>query len=83
MEMFQHDFQFFAHLIIFLKQRKGIKYSLFIFIFHNCAKFQTKKKKKKKKLIMTCAFGCFQSHCNILKELHEFLALPTKARLLC
>jgi hypothetical protein len=22
---------------------------------------------------MTCVFECFQSHCHILKELHEFL----------
>jgi hypothetical protein len=22
---------------------------------------------------MTCVFECFQSHCHILKQLHEFL----------
>jgi len=46
-----------------------IKYSLFILIFHICAKFQTKNKKTSQ----TCVFECFQSHCHILKELHEFL----------
>jgi hypothetical protein len=41
-EMFQHDFQFFANLItFFLKYKKVIKYSIFIFIFHICAKLQT------------------------------------------
>ncbi len=24
---------------------------------------------------MTCVFQCFQSHCDILKELHEFLSM--------
>jgi hypothetical protein len=24
---------------------------------------------------MTCVFECFQSHCHILKELHEFLGM--------
>jgi len=24
---------------------------------------------------MTCGFECFQSHCQILKELHEFLCM--------
>ncbi len=24
---------------------------------------------------MTCVFECFQSHCHILKELHEFLSM--------
>jgi hypothetical protein len=37
-----------------------IQYSLFIFIFYICAKFQTEKK-----LIVTCVFECFQSHCHI------------------
>jgi hypothetical protein len=46
MEMFQHDFQSFANLMIFFS-KKRIKNSLFIFIFHICAKFQTQKKKKK------------------------------------
>jgi hypothetical protein len=31
--------------------------------------------KPKKKLIMTCVIECFQSHCHILKELHEFLCM--------
>ncbi len=41
--MSQHDFYFFAILITFLS-KKVIKYSLFIFIVHIYAKFQTKKK---------------------------------------
>jgi hypothetical protein len=45
--MLQHDFQFFANLMTFFSNKKMIKYSLFIFIFHIYAKFQTKKKKKK------------------------------------
>jgi hypothetical protein len=24
---------------------------------------------------MTCVFECFQSHCHILKKLHEFLCM--------
>jgi hypothetical protein len=24
---------------------------------------------------MTCVFECFQSHCDILKELYEFLSM--------
>jgi hypothetical protein len=48
-----------------------IKYSLFIFIFHTCAEFQ----KEEEGFIMTCVFECFQSHCHILKELHEFLCM--------
>jgi hypothetical protein len=24
---------------------------------------------------MTCVFECFQSHCQILKELHDFLCM--------
>ncbi len=31
--------------------------------------------KPKKKLIMTCVFECFQSHCHILKDLHESLCM--------
>jgi hypothetical protein len=30
-----------------------------------------KLRKKKKGFVMTCVFECFQSHCHILKELHE------------
>jgi hypothetical protein len=72
MKMFQHSFQFFANLMNFFSQKKDQNF-LFIFIFHVCAKFQTKKKKKK--MIMTCVFECFQSHCHILKELHEFFCM--------
>jgi hypothetical protein len=68
--MSQHDFQFFANLMIFFSQQKKIKYSLFIFLFHICARFQTKKK-----LVMRCVFQCFQSHCHISKELHEILRM--------
>ncbi len=48
-----------------------IKYSLFIIIFHICAEFQ----KEEEGFIMTCVFECFQSHCHILRELHEFLCM--------
>ncbi len=59
--MSQHDFQFFGNLMTFFSKEKVIKYSL----FHICVIFQTKKKKKR-------VFECFQLHCHILKELHEF-----------
>jgi len=32
-------------------------------------------KQNKKKFIMTCVFECFQTHCHITKELHEFLCM--------
>jgi hypothetical protein len=44
MEMSQHNFQNFENLMIFFLKKIVIEYSLFIFIFHICAKFQTKKK---------------------------------------
>jgi hypothetical protein len=44
MEMSQHNFQNFQNLMIFFLKKIVIEYSLFIFIFHICAKFQTKKK---------------------------------------
>jgi predicted O-linked N-acetylglucosamine transferase (SPINDLY family) len=69
MKMFQHSFQFFANLMTSISQKKRSNF-LFIFIFHVCAKFQ-----KKNKMIMTCVFECFQSHCHILKELHEFFCM--------
>jgi len=34
-----------------------------------CSTFQIKKQRP----IMTCVFECFQSHCHILKECHDFL----------
>jgi hypothetical protein len=71
MEMSQHNFQNFENLMIFFLKKIVIEYSLFIFIFHICAKFQT----KKKRLIMTCVFEWFQSHCHILKKLYEFLCM--------
>jgi hypothetical protein len=49
------------------EKKKGIKYSLFIFIFHICDSNQ------RKSVIMTCVFEYFQSRCHILKELHKFL----------
>ncbi len=55
----------------FFLKKTVTKYSLLIFIFHICAKFQT----KKKRLIMVCAFERFQLHCHILKELHNFLPM--------
>jgi hypothetical protein len=54
-----------------LLKKKWVKYSHFIFIFHFYAKNLT----QKERLIMTCVFECFQSHCHILKELHEFLCM--------
>ncbi len=71
-KMFQHDFQFFADLMIFFSQKKEevIKHCFLIFIFHICAKFQTKEN-----LVMTCVFECFQSGGHILKELHDFLCM--------
>ncbi len=32
-----------------------------------------KPKRRRKGFVMTCVFECFQSHCHIFKELHEFL----------
>jgi hypothetical protein len=57
----------------FFSKKKVIKYSLLVFFFHICAKFQTKKEEER--LVMTCVFECFQSHCHIWKELHEFLRM--------
>ncbi len=31
---------------------------------------------------MTCVFECFQSHCHILKELHEFLHMMSAITIL-
>ncbi len=69
-EMLQNDFQTFTNIMIFSLKIKVIKYSLFIFIFHICAKFQIKKR-----LVLTCVFECFQSHCHILKKSHGFLCM--------
>jgi hypothetical protein len=65
--MWQHDFEFFVNLMNFLSKKKMIKYSLFIFIFHIYAKFQT----EKKSLIMTCVFECFQSHFERITQIFE------------
>jgi hypothetical protein len=67
-EMSQRGFYFFANLMIFFS-KKMIKYSLFLINFSHLCKISN----PKKKLIMTCVFEYFQSHCHILKELHEFL----------
>jgi hypothetical protein len=57
-EKLQHVFQFFMNLMIFSFKKKVIKY---------LCKKQIQEKK-------TCqVFECFQSHCHILKKLHEFL----------
>jgi len=71
MEMLQHDFQNFENVMILFSKKIVIEYSPFIFILHICAKFQT----KKKFLITTCVFECFQSHCHILKKIHEFSSM--------
>ncbi len=46
-----------------------------IFPFHIYFSYLCKFSNQKKKLVMTCVFECFQSHCHILKELHEILCL--------
>jgi hypothetical protein len=63
-EMLPTWFSIFCKFNDFFLLKKVIKHSLFIFIFHTCAKFQTKK---------ICEG--FQSHCHILKEFHEFLCM--------
>jgi hypothetical protein len=64
--MSQYKFQFlFVNLMIF--KIKKINYSFFIFIFHICAKFQTKKK-----LIMTCVFECFNHIVTFRKNYMNF-----------
>jgi hypothetical protein len=67
MKMFQHSFQYFANLVTFFSQKKVMK-----FLFHICAKFQTKIFLF---LIMACVFECFLSHCQILKELHDLFCM--------
>ncbi len=57
-----------------MKSLKVIEYSLFIFIFHICSNFQSKKKKEKR-LVMTCIFECFQSHCQVLKKYKNFCTI--------
>jgi len=49
--MLQHGDHFFVNLMTSFSQKKEkvIKYFIFMFIFHICAKFQTKKKRKKEK----------------------------------
>jgi len=55
-EMSQQDFQFFENLMtFFINKKKVIEFFVFIFIFHICAKFQT----KKKRLVVTSVFECF------------------------
>jgi hypothetical protein len=69
-EMFQHDFQNFCKSNdFFLPKKKVIKYSLLIFIFHICAKFQTKKKKKPSRHTCIWMFPITLSDF----QLHEFL----------
>jgi hypothetical protein len=58
-EKLQNGFQFCANLMIFSFKKKVIKF------------VQEKKINKR-----TCqVFECFQSHCHILKKLHEFLLM--------
>jgi hypothetical protein len=75
-------FNFFcANPMTFFSEKKSDQ----IFPFHkkkisHLFKFSNPKKlikKKKKKLIMSCVFEFFQSHCHILKELHEFFCMMT------
>ncbi len=56
-EKLQHGFQFFANLILFSFKKKSD--SIFV------QNFQKEKGLR--------VFECFQSHCHILKKLHEFL----------
>jgi hypothetical protein len=43
--MSQHDFQFFGNLMIFFSKKKSDQILPFRFIFHICAKLQTKKRR--------------------------------------
>jgi len=70
--MLQHGFYFFANLMTFLSKKKDQMFSFHIYFSHLC---KISNQKKKKRLIVTCVFECFQSHCHILKELHEFLGM--------
>ncbi len=70
-EMSQYDFQFFGNLMIFFS--KDIDDQMFlshVYFAHLC-KFSNQKNKN----VVTIVFECFQSHCHILKELHEFLCM--------
>jgi hypothetical protein len=63
-------FNFFANLMTFFSKKKTTDqiFSFHIYFSHLC-----KISNQRKRLIMTCVFEYFQSHCHILKELHEFL----------
>ncbi len=57
---------------------KNIKSNIsFSNFFSHLYTISNPKKKKQKTLIITCIFECFQSHCHILKELHEFLHMTS------
>jgi hypothetical protein len=71
--MSQCDFYLFTNLIIFFSKSKWSNISFPCFIFTFVQNFKPPNKFLKKRLVMTCVFECFQSHCHILKELHEFL----------
>jgi hypothetical protein len=63
---------FWGKLNIFLNKNDQV-FFFHIYFSHMCK--ISSQEKKKKKLIMTCVFECFQSHCHILKELHEFFCV--------
>jgi hypothetical protein len=66
-------FNFFVNLMTFFLEIKSDKiFSILFFIFVQIYK-PKKKKKKKDSSFVTCVLEYFQSHCHILKELHEFL----------
>ncbi len=66
--MSEHDFQVFENLMIFFSKHESDQVFSFSNLFFTFVKnFKPKKKKK-----ANCVFECFQSHCHILKELHEF-----------
>ncbi len=55
-------------MIFFSPKKKDQIFPFHIYFSHLC-----KISNPKKNLVVTCLFECFQSHCHILKELHEFL----------
>jgi len=72
MEMFQHDFQSFASLMIFLSKKKDKKFPFHSYFSYLC-KISNPKERKKTWACHACLFECFQLHCHNFKKLHEFL----------
>ncbi len=64
-KMSEHDFQFFENLMIFFSKHESDQVFIFHIYFSHLCKISNQKK-------ANCVFECFQSHCHILKELHEF-----------